>query len=98
VAIRGLLPEPNRLPEAPPWGGEGIRDILGRGRTYAENRTPRIHPNTMTRFLSWSLRFVEDFADDIIAAFDEYKDLSVRNPRRRRQKRKGSATATRRDH
>lgn len=83
-AMRNLLPEPDRLPQAPPWGGERIRDILGQRRQGGENRTPRIHPDTMTALLSWSLRFVEDLAEDIIAAFDEYKQLVNRSPKRRR--------------
>ena len=51
--MRHLLPETDRLPEAPPWGGERIRDILGAGRVRGEDRTPRIHPATMTAVLSW---------------------------------------------
>ena len=77
--LRHLLAPEDRLPQAPPWDGERIRDVLGQGRQVEENRTPRIHPNTMTALLSWSLRFIEVFADDIIAAFTEYKTLSTRN-------------------
>ena len=77
--LRHLLAPEDRLSESPPWGGERIRDVLGQGRQVEENRTPRIHPDTMTALLSWSLRFVEIFADDIIAAFTEYKALSTRN-------------------
>jgi integrase len=77
--LRDLLPdEGDRLPHAPPWNGERIADILGQRRACEENHTPRVHPATMTTLLKWSLRFVEDFADDIIAAFDEYKTLSRR--------------------
>lgn len=81
--LRDLLPAADRLPEAPPWGGERIKDVLGQGREVEENRTPRIHPDTMAALLSWSLRFVEIFAEDIIAAFTEYKALSTRNFRTR---------------
>lgn len=77
--MRHLLAREDRLPETPPWGGERVRDVLGQGRQVEENRTPRIHPDTMTALLSWSLRFVEIFADDIVAAFTEYKTLSTRN-------------------
>jgi hypothetical protein len=73
--MRHLLPASDRLPEAPPWGGERVRDVLEGGRYRGENRTPRIHPDTMTALLSWSLRFLDDFAEDIIAAFDEHKTL-----------------------
>ncbi|MGW4272689.1 hypothetical protein ACWEGQ_10045 [Streptomyces seoulensis] len=83
--LRELLPDKgDRLPQTPPWRGERIQDILGQRRTTDENRTPRIHPATMTALLKWSLRFAEDFADDIIAAFDEYKTLSARTPARGR--------------
>jgi integrase len=81
--LRELMPEDDRLPAAPPWGGERLRDILGQGRVFDENRTPRIHPATMTALLAWCLRFVEDFAEDITTAFDEYKFLSTRNNRAR---------------
>ncbi|MDT9686673.1 hypothetical protein RND61_32105 [Streptomyces sp. TRM76323] len=78
--LRELLPdEDDRLPQAPPWNGERVQDILGQSRVSEENRTPRIHPATMTALLKWCLRFVEDFADDIITAFDEYKTLSARS-------------------
>ncbi|MEW2620861.1 hypothetical protein [Streptomyces sp. NPDC048106] len=76
--LRALLPgEEDRLPQAPPWNGERVQDILGQRRTSDENRTPRIHPATVTALMKWSLRFIEDFADDIIAAFDEYKTISA---------------------
>ena len=81
--MRHLLPETDRLPEAPPWGGERVRDVLEGGRYRGENRTPRIHPDTMTALLSWSLRFVDDFAEDIIAAFHEHKALGSHLPGRR---------------
>lgn len=80
--LRDLLPdEDDRLPQAPPWNGERIQDILGQRRSSEENRTPRVHPATMTALLKWALRFAEEFADDIIAAFDEYKILSNRGPK-----------------
>lgn len=82
--MRKLMPEHDRLPAAPPWGGERLRDILGQGRVFDENATPRIHPATMTALLSWCLRLTEQFADDITAAFHEYRHLSTRNGRMRR--------------
>jgi integrase len=81
--LRHLMPQEGRLPAAAPWGGDRTRDIVGPGQIFDENRTPRIHPATMTGLLSWCLRFIEEFADDIIAAFDEYKTLSARTPRER---------------
>lgn len=78
--LRDLMPDDQRLPQPPPWEGERIADILGQTRQDHENRTPRIHPDTMIALLAWCLRFVEEFADDIIAAFDEYRSLSNRWP------------------
>ena len=71
--LRDLLPPDGRLPEAPPWKGKDNR-ILGRTRYDLENRTRRIPEPTMSA-LCWSLRFVEDFSDDILAALGEYRPL-----------------------
>lgn len=81
---RAVLPEDDRLPETPPWRGERIQDILQQRRaSREENRTPRIHPETMSALLGWALRFVEVFAADIIAAFDEHQELCHRGSRNR---------------
>jgi integrase len=94
--LRHLLPEDGRLPAAPPWDGDRIKDILGTGRDHGENKTRRIAPATMTALLDWCLRFTEIFASDIIAAFDEYKHLSVRNYyTRKRESRLVTASARR---
>ncbi|GAA4088300.1 hypothetical protein [Nonomuraea soli] len=42
--MRYLMPEHDRLPPAPPWGGERVGDVLERRRVFEENKTPRIHP------------------------------------------------------
>lgn len=79
-AYRERLPEAVRLPACEPWQGEDVKDLLG-GRTRPrENRTPRLATNTIELLLMWSLRFVEDFADDIIAAFHEYLRLFPYGP------------------
>ncbi|WDG33299.1 hypothetical protein N7925_35715 [Streptomyces sp. CA-278952] len=84
-SYRDLLPEADRLPQTPPWRGERIQDILQQRRAIREeNRTPRIHPETMAALLGWALRFVETFAADITAAFDEHLVLSERSGRSRR--------------
>lgn len=75
---RLALPADARLPETPPWPGEAISDLVGRRPSPTVNRTPRIHPELMEPLLLWSLRFVEDFSGDIIAAFTEYKRLCNR--------------------
>jgi hypothetical protein len=74
-SYRERLPEAMRLPAAPPWGGDRPRDLLGMRVRSGVNRTPRIHTDTIDLLLLWALRFVEDFAADIIAAFDEHVRL-----------------------
>lgn len=62
------LPQPDRLAR-PSWeGGESRKRVLGEANWSAENRTPPIHPQTMSALLVWSMRFVNDFSDDIIVA------------------------------
>lgn len=75
---RDRLPAPDRLPQAPPWQGETATAIIGRAPRSAENRTPRIPAPVIDRLLLWSLRFVNDFAEDIIAVRDEYTELARR--------------------
>lgn len=74
-SYREQLPDSMGLPAAPPWGGERPRDLLGLRVRSAVNRTPRIHADTIDPLLLWALRFVEDFAEDIIAAFEEHLRL-----------------------
>lgn len=62
------LPEPDRLVR-PSWeGGEARKDVLGQANWSAENRTPPLHPQTMSALLVWAMRFVDDFSDDILNA------------------------------
>jgi integrase len=81
---RSLLPEPMRLREMPPWDGDAARELLGNVKARGENLTPRIGEDTMDTLLWWSLRFVEDFAGDILAAHRDYLFLHFRSPRGRR--------------
>jgi integrase len=78
---RDRLAEAMRLPAAPPWDGEEPRYLLGIVVRAGVNRTPRIHTDTIELLLLWSLRFVEDFAADIIAAFNEHVALWPRSPK-----------------
>jgi hypothetical protein len=85
-AWRGRLPADARLPEEPPWRGDSPSAIVGRRRDHGqENRTARIHPATMDRLLGWALRFVDVFADDIIAAAQDYLELHQRTGRVRQR-------------
>lgn len=72
---RHLLPVEDRLPDAPPWEGERTRDLVGQRDYNEENATPRIPDEIMTPLLCWAIRFVEDFAEDIVAARKEYIEL-----------------------
>ncbi|WP_435278725.1 hypothetical protein [Rhodococcus yananensis] len=62
------------LPDAdtlirPYWENTIARaDVLGDAKWSAENRTPPIHPQTMSALLVWAIRFCTDFSADIIAA------------------------------
>ncbi|WP_458682755.1 hypothetical protein [Prescottella equi] len=75
---RTLMPETDRLPASPPWNGDRIKHLLERARTRDGIRTPRIHPDTISSLLAWSLRFVEDFAPDVSAGFHEHERLHTR--------------------
>lgn len=71
------LPVGDRIP-MPPWEAGDLDDFLPeRG---IRNTTPPIHPAVMSPLLIWALRFVEDFADDIIAAWRERKHLQSQIP------------------
>ncbi|MCX5203922.1 hypothetical protein OG897_21005 [Streptomyces sp. NBC_00237] len=84
-SVRSLLPERMRLPATPPGGGEDSREIFGRVRTERDNRTRRIGELTMQHLLVWAIRFVEDFAEDILAAHAEHLELHGRQPEDRRR-------------
>jgi integrase len=84
-AYRAVLPAGMRLPAAPPWGGEDSRELLGRVRSDADNRTRRIGERTMQLLLLWAIRFTENFADDILAAHAEHLDLHGKNEEIRRR-------------
>jgi hypothetical protein len=79
-AHRDVLPAHMQLPSAPPWGGEDPRDLFQQVRQNLENRTPRIYERTMQTLLLWAMRFVEDFAADILSAHAEHTRLHGRSP------------------
>ncbi|WP_329309746.1 hypothetical protein [Streptomyces sp. NBC_01262] len=83
---REILPPAMRLPQAPPWAGEDTAEILGAAGTVGrrENRTRRIAEPTMQMLLNWAIRFLEDFADVILAARAEHAELYRRTPEGRR--------------
>ncbi|MFJ6760202.1 integrase [Streptomyces sp. NPDC091273] len=61
----------------PPWDTEGIDDFLpaADGSAHGENSTEPIDPQVLGPLLVWAIRFVDDFADDILAAWAERQRL-----------------------
>ncbi|MFF7290197.1 hypothetical protein [Streptomyces griseorubiginosus] len=82
---RHTMPSAMRMPDAPPWDGEESSVLLGKVKPQRENRRKRIPELTMQQLLMWSLRLVEDFADDIITAHGECLKLHMTDPRYRRE-------------
>ncbi|MER5889677.1 hypothetical protein ABT160_38120 [Streptomyces sp. NPDC001941] len=74
-SVREILPARMQMPAIPPWGGEDSRDLLGQIRADRDNRTPRIGERTMQHLLIWAVRFIEDFAPDILASHADYLEL-----------------------
>lgn len=50
-----------------PWAGRTASDVAGKGAS-GENSTPRIPESVMGPYFRWALRYIEEFADEIIAA------------------------------
>jgi hypothetical protein len=71
------LPAADRIP-LPPWEATALQDFLPPPPGSNENSIPPIHPAVMSPLLIWALRFIEDFADDIIAGWAEYQRLRPR--------------------
>ncbi len=70
-----LLAE-DRIPR-PPWD-DGDADeylIAPAGGAAGDNARIPVHPATMSPLLVWALRFITDFADDILAALAEGRRL-----------------------
>ena len=63
----------------PPWDTEGIDDFLPavEGTDYAENTREPLDPRVLGPLLVWAIRFVDDFADDILAAWAENRRLTA---------------------
>ncbi|MEV7480413.1 integrase [Streptomyces halstedii] len=57
----------------PPWDTEGFDDFLpaADGSAGGENSTEPLDPQVLGPLLVWAIRFVEDFADDILGAWAE---------------------------
>ncbi|MFD5720920.1 integrase [Streptomyces sp. NPDC127036] len=59
----------------PPWEKEGVDDYLPAATSAGENSTAPITERTMGPILIWAMRMVDDFADDILAAWSERQRL-----------------------
>lgn len=64
----------------PPWESEGIDDYLPAttGEAGGENKTEPLDPAVIGPLLTWSIRLVEDFSDDILAAWAERRRMHAR--------------------
>ncbi|MFG2582266.1 integrase [Streptomyces malaysiensis] len=59
----------------PPWEMEGVDDYLPSATPGGENATEAIAEQTMGPLLVWAIRTVEEFSDDILAAWAERNRL-----------------------
>lgn len=61
----------------PPWESEGVDDFLPSAGTAGggENATEPLDPLVLGPLLIWAIRFVDDFAADILAAWAERRRL-----------------------
>jgi integrase len=62
-----------------PWRGRSAVRIAGVPDGKAENATPRIPDAVMAELLRWSIKYVDIFAPDILAARREYDALVARS-------------------
>ncbi|MFD3612603.1 integrase [Streptomyces atroolivaceus] len=77
-AFDQLSPRPAGV-HRPPWDIEGVDDFLpaAGGTTRGENTTEPLDPQVLGPLLVWAIRFVDDFADDILTAWAERCRLSA---------------------
>lgn len=59
-----------------PWSGRAPARVAGY-RHVRENRTPRMPEDVIAPLLAWSIRYVTEFAPDILAARDELDRLET---------------------
>lgn len=71
------LPIEERLVQ-PPWENEGLNDLLGPAKWSGENKTPPIHPQSMSPLINWAIKFVNELSEDILDAIEEKNELDAR--------------------
>jgi len=59
----------------PPWETHGVKDYLPATVKTNENSTTPIHPAVMSPLLIWAMRFIDDFAEDILTVWAERQRL-----------------------
>ncbi|MFE2733278.1 integrase [Streptomyces sp. NPDC059349] len=60
----------------PPWEEEGVDAYLpSAGGSRGENSTEPLDPKVLGPLLVWAIRFVDDFANDILASWDGRQSL-----------------------
>ncbi|MFE2231938.1 integrase [Streptomyces sp. NPDC059442] len=69
----------------PPWEREGVDDYLPSStpQDTGENTTEPLDPSVVSPLLMWAIRMVDDLADDILAAWVEWRrmqQLAITNP------------------
>ncbi|MEV5497669.1 hypothetical protein AB0M50_19960 [Nonomuraea fuscirosea] len=66
----------------PPWDEDGVDDYLPAATSSSggENATEPVAAQTMGPLLVWAMRMVDDFADDILAAWAETQRLKAAAP------------------
>ncbi|WP_315068009.1 hypothetical protein [uncultured Microbacterium sp.] len=82
-SYRSVVPRPLKMLPGVPWNGDRATDLLPAPPMRAENKTARIADSTLLPLMAWSIRFVEDFSEDILASFREYQRLIVLEYRHR---------------
>ncbi len=77
-SYRALLPADCQI-ACDPFGGATGNHLAGRPSADRVNKTPRIAAATMEALLGWALRMVEDIGPDIVAAWQEHRQLDDGN-------------------
>lgn len=59
-----------------PWSGRAANNVAGSKGRRGENLTRRIPEHQIQRLMFWSLKYVEEFADDILLAREELASIT----------------------